>query len=62
MSAENNPRVRAMAKALKTANASLARGESLQVVFIELYFQGATDALDIFEQSQKAQTRKGKRK
>ena len=51
MSAENNPRVRAMDKALKAANADLARGESLQVVFIGLYFQGAQDALEIFEKS-----------
>jgi len=61
MSAENNPRVRAMAKALKAANASIARGESLQVVFIDLYFQGATDALDFFEKAQKPK-RKGARK
>jgi len=61
VSAENNPRIRAMAKALKRANASVRSGESLQVVFIELYYAGASDALDFFEKAQRV-PRKGKPK
>jgi len=47
MSAENNPRLRQLAIDLKRANAMFARGESLQVVLIDVWFAGYGCALDI---------------
>jgi len=58
MSAEKNPRLRSMAKALKRCNAMLVAGESLQVVLIECYYSGAFDTLTELQKPK----RKGARK
>lgn len=56
MSTENNPRLRQMAKDLKRANAMLARGESLQVIFIDVWFAGVECGINHFAKTQRAKT------